>query len=156
MRCPHCGSQQSRVVETREAEDAVRRRRECSACKLRFTTYERPQFPRLVVRAASGTQRNFTRAWLAAALRTSGVDLPDAALLNVVAAIEAQLRATGQRVVHTGDVAAVALREVRQSAGLAGHRHDPSAERVTIALDATLAPRRRVPSQLPLPLESEF
>ncbi len=154
MRCPHCGHSQSRVIETREADDAVRRRRRCEACELRFTTYERPQFPRLVVRGTSGSQRNFTRAWLAGALHTAGAALPAAALKTIAGAIEAQLRATSRRVVSTADIALLATREV----GLAQPRHDAreshvTAEQVTAVLDATLPSRRAQPSQLSLPID---
>ncbi len=41
MRCPACGETESRVTDSRELEDAVRRRRECLACGQRFTTFER-------------------------------------------------------------------------------------------------------------------
>jgi transcriptional repressor NrdR len=42
MKCPFCGYHSSKVIETRENDDAViRRRRECDRCKKRFTTYER-------------------------------------------------------------------------------------------------------------------
>jgi len=40
MRCPYCDNNCTRVVDTREAADKVRRRRECSDCDRRFTTYE--------------------------------------------------------------------------------------------------------------------
>lgn len=140
-------------METREADEAVRRRRECEACKLRFTTYERPQFPRLAVRAASGAQRNFTRGWLAGALRLAGPDLPDAALKTIVAGVEAQLRATGKRVVSTGDVAALAAREVGQSSPYAtAGVMAPTADRLALVLEAAL-PARRAPAQLPLPFK---
>ena len=52
MKCPFCGHLETQVVETRVSEDAdfVRRRRLCSACVKRFTTYERPDvnFPVVV------------------------------------------------------------------------------------------------------------
>lgn len=154
MRCPHCGHTQSRVIETRESDEAVRRRRECEACELRFTTYERPQFPKLVVRATSGTQRNFTNRWLATALQQAGADLPDAALRTIATGIEAQLRATGRRVVSTGDVASVAAREVGQVRFRTLVRGEgPTVEQVTATLDATLPARKQAPAQLPLPME---
>ena len=42
MRCPFCGDQESKVVDSRHSEDglSIRRRRECSRCQHRFTTYE--------------------------------------------------------------------------------------------------------------------
>ncbi|MCL1886309.1 MAG: transcriptional repressor NrdR, partial [Dehalococcoidia bacterium] len=41
MKCPYCGSDDSRVVDSRDTTDGVRRRRECITCQARFTTYER-------------------------------------------------------------------------------------------------------------------
>ncbi|GAB4567797.1 MAG: transcriptional regulator NrdR [Anaerolineae bacterium] len=40
MRCPHCGGTDTRVLDTRTVGDGIRRRRECRACKGRFTTHE--------------------------------------------------------------------------------------------------------------------
>ena len=54
MRCPHCGERETRVVDSRDLDDSatIRRRRECSACATRFTTYERVEAARLVDRQA--------------------------------------------------------------------------------------------------------
>lgn len=41
MRCPHCGGDETRVIDSRIAGDGIRRRRECQSCRRRFTTYER-------------------------------------------------------------------------------------------------------------------
>ena len=41
MKCPYCGSQEYRVLDTRDTDDGIRRRRECTSCAGRFTTYER-------------------------------------------------------------------------------------------------------------------
>lgn len=151
MRCPHCGHPQTKVIETRESDEAIRRRRACEACELRFTTYERIQLPRLVVRATSGAQRNFTRGWLASALHSAGADLPAPTLGTIAAAIEAQLKAANRRVVSTEDVAHLAIRQVSQARPFAGP--GPTTEQVTVALDATLPSRRPAPSQLTLPME---
>jgi transcriptional repressor NrdR len=69
MDCPHC-SAPTKVLESRRAEDgaALRRRRECTACGERFTTYERFQRPRLYVRKRSGRRQAFDRTKLRAAL----------------------------------------------------------------------------------------
>lgn len=67
MRCPHCGASESRVVESREGgnQAAVRRRRECIACKTRFTTYERIEPRRLLVVKKSGVRVPYERTKLA-------------------------------------------------------------------------------------------
>jgi transcriptional repressor NrdR len=43
MRCPQCGARETRVIDSRDLDDSatIRRRRECAACTMRFTTYER-------------------------------------------------------------------------------------------------------------------
>lgn len=61
MNCPYCGSEGTRVVDSRPSDQglAIRRRRECAACGRRFTTYERPQLEPLMVRKRSGTHEAF-------------------------------------------------------------------------------------------------
>ena len=63
MRCPFCGSDDTQVKDSRSAEDgaSVRRRRECSACGGRFTTFERVQLRELVVVKNTGRKAPFDR-----------------------------------------------------------------------------------------------
>jgi transcriptional repressor NrdR len=49
MKCPFCGSSESRVKDSRDVGDAVHRRRECEQCKGRFSTYERVEKTQLMV-----------------------------------------------------------------------------------------------------------
>lgn len=67
MRCPFCGSEETQVKDSRSAEDgaSVRRRRECSACGGRFTTFERVQLRELIVLKSSGKKAPFDRDKLA-------------------------------------------------------------------------------------------
>lgn len=67
MRCPFCGSEDTQVKDSRSAEDgaSVRRRRECSACGGRFTTFERVQLRELTVLKSSGRKAPFDRDKLA-------------------------------------------------------------------------------------------
>ena len=71
MRCPHCGERETRVVDSRDLDDAatIRRRRECAACSTRFTTYERVEAARLVVVKSDGVRQEFDREKLATGLR---------------------------------------------------------------------------------------
>ena len=61
MICPYCSHDDSRVLESREAEGAVRRRRECEACQKRFTTYERVEEIELTVLKKDGRKEKFDR-----------------------------------------------------------------------------------------------
>ena len=59
MKCPYCGDQESKVVDSRHSEDgaSIRRRRECLACQRRFTTYETVEsLPIIVVKRDSSRQ----------------------------------------------------------------------------------------------------
>lgn len=61
MRCPKCGFEDSKVVDSRPTEDtsSIRRRRECFKCKHRFTTYERLDEKPIVVLKRSGSVEEF-------------------------------------------------------------------------------------------------
>jgi len=61
MKCPFCGSIDTRVVNSRPSDEhsAIRRRRECNNCGRRFTTYERAQFEALMVIKRSGKREAF-------------------------------------------------------------------------------------------------
>jgi transcriptional repressor NrdR len=61
VQCPHCSSDSTQVIDSRAAADAVRRRRECSGCGERFTTYERAEEPRVLVIKRDGRRERFDR-----------------------------------------------------------------------------------------------
>ena len=64
MRCPHCGSFDDKVIESRTLADgdAIRRRRECSGCGYRFTSYERTEDKQFMVIKRNGRREPFDRA----------------------------------------------------------------------------------------------
>lgn len=61
MKCPYCGALDSQVLESRAADDGLRRRRKCVKCKKRFTTYEKPQKTVLWVVKKDGRREPFDR-----------------------------------------------------------------------------------------------
>ena len=63
MRCPHCGNDESKVIDSRPTEDntAIRRRRECLNCEKRFTTYEKIESIPLIVVKKDGNRETFDR-----------------------------------------------------------------------------------------------
>ena len=63
MKCPYCGDQESKVVDSRHSEDglSIRRRRECLKCQRRFTTYEIVESLPIIVVKRDGTRQNFDR-----------------------------------------------------------------------------------------------
>ena len=99
MRCPQCGDRDTRVVDSRDLDDSatIRRRRECTACSTRFTTYERIEAARLVVVKRDGVRQEFDREKLVTGLRKALTrrPVPDDAAEVAGDRIEAELRAEG-------------------------------------------------------------
>lgn len=117
MRCPKCGARETRVVDSRDLDDAVtiRRRRECEGCANRFTTYERVEAARLVVVKSTGSRQEFDRSKLVSGLRKALTRRPVAedAAEHAADAIEAELRATGQTEVASSQIGALAMEHLR-------------------------------------------
>lgn len=95
MRCPFCGHDETKVVDSRvsESQDAIRRRRECLACQERFTTYERREEMPLMVVKRDGRHEPFDRAKLLRGLVVATVkrDVSGAQLEALIDDVEAEL-----------------------------------------------------------------
>jgi transcriptional repressor NrdR len=96
--CPTCRKSETRVVDSRDDESVVRRRRECLVCKHRFTTYERIEAPRLFVVKKDGRREQYTRDKILTGLRRACEKRPvsDAQMEDIVAALERELFARGE------------------------------------------------------------
>ena len=70
MKCPACSNPDTRVIDSREAEDgdSIRRRRVCDRCEERFTTFERSESARIQVLKRDGSRQEFDRRKLASAI----------------------------------------------------------------------------------------
>lgn len=117
MRCPFCSADDDRVVDSRTAEDgvAIRRRRECSACSQRFTTFERIEEVTLYVVKRSGDREPFDREkvirGVLAACKNRPVD--DGAAIALAASVEESMRLFG-RDVTTEEVGLATLEALRE------------------------------------------
>lgn len=100
MRCPFCGNEDTQVKDSRPSEDgtAIRRRRLCTACGARFTTFERVQLRELTVVKKSGRRVPFDRDKMmrsvSMALRKRPVD-PDR-VDQMVTGIQRRLESLGE------------------------------------------------------------
>ena len=105
MKCPHCGFQESKVVDSRHSEDgtSIRRRRECLSCQKRFTTYETVEsLPIIVVKRDNSRQafdRNKILNGMLRACEKRPVSMQD--LENAVNEIEAQVQNSLEREITT-------------------------------------------------------
>jgi transcriptional repressor NrdR len=117
MRCPQCGDRETRVVDSRDLDDAatIRRRRECAACSMRFTTYERIEAARLIVVKRDGGRQEFDRDKLASGLRKSLTrrPVPDRAAEQAADSIEIELRSAGVTEVPSQRIGTLAMERLR-------------------------------------------
>ncbi len=116
MRCPFCAVQETRVIDSRLANegDQVRRRRECMSCKERFNTYEIAElaFPKIVKR--DGARENFDelklRAGIQRALEKRPVNSED--VEAAVSRIKKALTSQTEREVHSDEIGEWIMKEL--------------------------------------------
>lgn len=116
MRCPFCATQDTRVIDSRLASDGdqVRRRRECSSCKERFTTYEVAELtlPKIIKR--DGARENFDenklRSGIHRALEKRPVKSED--IEATVSRIKKSMTATGDREIQADDLGELVMKEL--------------------------------------------
>ena len=105
MKCPHCGFQESKVVDSRHSEDgaSIRRRRECLNCQKRFTTYETVEsLPIIVVKRDNSRQAFDRNKIMNGMLRACEKrPVPMQALENAVNEIEASVQNSLEREITT-------------------------------------------------------
>jgi len=110
MHCPFCHCTDTRVLDSRVAEDgtSIRRRRQCAACERRFTTLEQMQ---LVVVKRSGVVEPFVREKVVrgVAKACKGRPVTDADLARLGQQVEDGLRSSGQAEIPTQDIGVAIL-----------------------------------------------
>ena len=117
MNCPNCHHTDFKVVDSREVEDGIRRRRECLGCGFRFTTYERIQPAALFVIKRDGRREEFNKDKLLGGLHKACEKrpLPIGTVDSIADEIEAELVETGRAEIPTaliGDKVMEKLRSV--------------------------------------------
>lgn len=118
MQCPFCQHPNNRVLESRAAEAgrSIRRRRECLACKRRFTTYERIEYISIVVLKRNGDRESFDRTkvlrGMVRACEKTGISAQN--LEALVDDIEAELQQKTQREIESWEIGELVLKHLRQ------------------------------------------
>ena len=116
MRCPKCGCESSRVVDSRpsESNDAIRRRRECVRCGMRFTTYERREEMPLMVIKKDGHKEAFDRSKIMRGLVAATVkrDVSVKMLEELIDEIVSTLRDDGLTEVDSQDLGKMGLQRL--------------------------------------------
>ena len=108
MKCHKCQCEDTKVIESRDVADgeSTRRRRVCSKCKARFTTYERLERPQLIIIKQGGLRELFDRSKLLAGIQRACEKTPVSSMQqeSLVAAIENNLYDKGEPEVTSQEV----------------------------------------------------
>ena len=117
MRCPFCGNEDTQVKDSRPTDDnsAIRRRRQCTNCGARFTTFERVQLRELIVVKSNGQREPFDRDKLLGSMQISLRKRPvDAERLErVVNGIVRRLESSGESEIPTSVIGEAVMDALR-------------------------------------------
>ena len=123
MKCPYCGYSESKVIDSRPADEnaSIRRRRECLSCSKRFTTYETVESLPMVVVKKDGSRQSFDRRKVLGGMIRAGEKrpVPLAQLEEIAGEIEQDLQNSMEREISTetiGEKVMDRLRSVDQVA----------------------------------------
>lgn len=118
MRCPFCGDEDTQVKDSRSADDgsATRRRRACSSCGARFTTFERVQLRDLMVIKTDGRVEAFNREKITRAMTTALRKRPVAEeqIERTVNSIVRQLETLGENEIPTAKIGELVMKALTQ------------------------------------------
>lgn len=108
MKCHQCQLSDTKVIESRDSSDgySIRRRRECTSCGLRFTTYERLERPQLVVIKHDGSRQLFDRNKLISGINKACEKTPvtNMQIDKLVSDIEKELYARGDAEIESKEI----------------------------------------------------
>lgn len=117
MKCPFCGHPESKVIDSRPADEnaSIRRRRECLACGKRFTTYETVECLPIVVIKKDGSRQSFDRQKVLRGMIRACEKRPVslAELEHIADEIEQELQNSMEREIRTADIGEKVMERLR-------------------------------------------
>ena len=115
MRCPFCKARDSRVIDTRQVENGIRRRRECITCRERFTTYEQMAGIVPLVIKSDGRREEFDRQKVLIGVRKACAKrpIPSEDIENLIAGVEDCLLNSGRTEISSKEIGQMTLENLR-------------------------------------------
>ena len=118
MRCPFCGNLEDRVVDSRESRegDVIRRRRECTACDRRFTSYEKIEVPTFQVVKRDQRREPYDRIKLMRGLQVAcrKRPVPQPELERIADSIESAMQDAGEREISSQRLGTLVMDRLRE------------------------------------------
>ncbi|RQV96912.1 transcriptional repressor NrdR [bacterium] len=116
MKCPFCGNDEDKVIDSRPARDgkAIRRRRECTACSRRYTTYEAPETNSSLVEKSDGSREPFDRSKVLRGITIACNKRPVSAdqIIQITSAIESAVQSEENREITTRQIGSWIMKEL--------------------------------------------
>ena len=163
MKCPHCNHEDTKVTDSRDADDSIRRRRQCLSCGYRFTTYERVHAGNIAILKKDQRREVYDREKLAKGILKACEKrpLPTGTIEKLVDDIENELLKSGRAEIKStvvGEAVMVRLKELDHIAYIrfaSVYRDFADITSLKKEVD-TLIAGRPLASQLPLLPEEDF
>lgn len=117
MKCPYCNHTESKVLETRESEeDITRRRRECLKCQRRFTTYEQVELTNITVIKRNGKRTAFDKQKVIRSIQLACQKRPieQETIENIATKVEAKLRSSMKKDITSKQIGELVLRYLKK------------------------------------------
>lgn len=118
MKCPYCGKTDTRVIDSRPAEDnsSIRRRRCCDECGKRFTTYEKVETIPLIVIKKDNTRAQYDRAKIESGILRASYKLPISAadIQRTIDAIETEIFNREDREIPTSIIGEIVMEKLKE------------------------------------------
>jgi len=117
MNCPYCNHPDTKVLETRESEqDITRRRRECLKCEKRFTTYEQVELTEITLIKRNGKKTAFDRQKIINSIKLAcrKRPIPEEKIKEIASKIEAKLRSRMKKEITSKQVGEMVLRALKK------------------------------------------
>ena len=117
MKCPHCGHEEDKVVDSRPSQDgrAIRRRRECLSCNERFTTYEYVEQLTLTVIKTDNRREPFDRSKLLQGIKLACNKRPVSAkqMETMADQVEAEINTRSKSEITSHDIGGIVMQKLR-------------------------------------------
>lgn len=117
MKCPYCNSEESKVVDSRPADEqnAIRRRRECEVCGKRFTTYERVETLPLMVIKKDNSREPYDREKLAKGILLASYKrpIPTEEITKLLDELESELFSSGEREMESRKIGEIVMQKLK-------------------------------------------
>lgn len=116
MKCQFCGHTETKVIDSRQSDEVVRRRRKCLKCSERFTTYERVELVPLMVIKKDNSREPFERSKIMAGLMRAVVkrEVPAETLEAIINDVDKELRSNYQQEVISSEIGNMVLKRLKQ------------------------------------------